>query len=786
MGKRYQLGIDRVPHLRDFVLRRRSVRMSGAVTQVWDTGGTVFNTTSRLKSLIEAVTVENVQPQAVLAAEALGFGIHVRDELLVKAVDALSGHENVRWQNLKLLIGIRSGELHKTIRTSRSLSSFFLFVCACKICFTDAEIGDLALQMILASGVMKRYPIASYQLGDLIKSFSGHAESLAPASMMHALAVKMDQHSPESIQLYRRLNLKELGTLLVRSFELLNDESIDSITLLGGTNGLLLATIFSWLVPGKVSISIDGTMLSDNSSDGQMSTGETKNSKLSLQLKNSFNTGSYTNNWIIREWRKGQPTEFVVEDNEENQSPMFRYIPLSLAKTFLCLLYQPQHREYQEALKLRVESVLGALASALIALLSRSGSLYEPTNCCENLDKSCAVSRLWDVLPERWLEVYDSAITRYGWSVSATVVGQKKALGLLEPAFQEQADRLADHEQVWERVKAIASDFIVSELGEDLSEDDMEREDQIFAIFDPAAYVATNAVATATCDFRSGIQRIAPPSEVRWGSAREFFGSLLSSKGMKIGKFREYSFVKALPGDISFDANDVVICSNGYTAGISALWNSCNTRKRNALAVRVCAGVIERDKFRFDSIREANTHHVCHLSEGDLIQIKLFDGTDYLGLYPESDQDHLRVEHLLGEAGRQLELKSYLIASEKNINPVSWTRSIHGLVIAVHFEQRTGHTERQEKELAQTHAASLSQAFWRSLYKWGCDDIDAKTIMKTSGNEQLRFFSCGVVQSERQPYVPNGCFKIVLRHSASLMSSVLAAENIADSWVVIC
>lgn len=753
----------------------------------------MFNTASRLKSLIEAVTVENVQPQAVLAAEALGFGIHVRDELLVKAVDALSGNENVRWENLKLLIGIRSGELHKTIRTSRSLSSFFLFVCACKVCFTDTDIGDLALQMILASGVIKRYPVASFQLRDLIKSFSGHAESLAPANLMHALAVEMDQHTSEGIRLYPRVNTKELATLLVRCFELLNDDSIDGITLLGRTDGLLLATIFSWLIPGRVDISINGKMLSNNSIDGQMSTCETENSKLSVQLETSFDPGSdrgtHSDNWIIREWRKGQPTDFIVENEEIIQGAVYKYIPLSMTKTFLSQQYYLGHLASKESLKVRVRSVIGSLASALIVLLSRCGSLHERHHLFRGtLDKSYETT-LWDILPERWLEVYDSAITQYGWSVSATIVGQQKALGLLGPVFEKQADRLADHEQVWEKVKVIASEYIISELEFDLSEAPVPRQNEISSIFYAAAYIATNAVATATCDFRSGVQRIVLPSEMRWESAKEFFGSLLSLKGMEIGKFREYCFVNALPGTISFVVNDIVICSDGYTAGIYALWNLCNTRKRNALAVRVCTGVIQRDKFRYDSIREASSRHLFYPRRRKLNNIKLFDGTDYLGLYPESDQDHLRVEHLIGEVGERLELKSYLTASERYKRPVSWLQSIHGLAIAVHDEQTARHNEHQEKELAQTHAATLSQASWRSVHEWGCDYTGRKTILKTSGNEQLRFFSCGIVYIHRLAFNPDHYFHIVVRHSASLISSVSAAEATSeeeDCWAIIC
>ena len=440
-------------------------------------------------------------------------------------------------------------------------------------------------------------------------------------------------------------------------------------------------------------------------------------------------------------------------------------------------------------MRIRAGSVRGGLASAFIVLLSRFSSIYEPENCssCKNLERSCTISQLWDILPEKWLKVYKSAIIQYGWLESATVIGQKKALGLLQPAFRGQAHRITDREQVWARIKTLASEFIIFELGNDFGEEEMEREDEISRIFEPAAYIAVNAVATATCDFHSGVQRIAPPAEVRWGSTKEFFGSLLSSKGMEISKFREYTFTKALPGWIPFDANDVVISSNGYTAGIYALWDFCSTQKRNALAVRVCTGVIQRENFRYDNIREVDRDHpVSRFQEGDLEKIMLFEGTNYLGLYPKPDQDYLRVEHLIAEAGSRLELKSYLTASERYINPVSWTGSIHGLAIAVHFQQTIGLTERQEKELAQTHAATLDQAYWQSVHDWGHEDIGRKTILKTAGSQDLRFFSCGVVHNERRYYEPNDYYKIVLRQHGSLMSSILAAQELSESWTVIC
>ena len=219
------------------------------------------------------------------------------------------------------------------------MSSFFLFVGACKVCFTDAEIGDLAFQMITASGVISRYPVAAFQLRDFITSFSGHAEELAPDNLLHALAVNIAEHSPVGVQLMRRLNKRKLSDLLIRSFELLNDESVESITLLGGTNGLWLATFFSWLIEGNVCVSVDGKMLPHISIDGQISTCDAKSSKLSLQLRKKFGTGSYSDDWIIREWRKVQPTDFVIEEPVKKQNSQCEHMPLIMTIVFLSQLY---------------------------------------------------------------------------------------------------------------------------------------------------------------------------------------------------------------------------------------------------------------------------------------------------------------------------------------------------------------------------------------------------------------------------------------------------------------
>ena len=55
----------------------------------WDIGHTAFKSASDLRSLIQTVSVADVQPQAVLAAESLGFRILVSPDLIDKHINFL-------------------------------------------------------------------------------------------------------------------------------------------------------------------------------------------------------------------------------------------------------------------------------------------------------------------------------------------------------------------------------------------------------------------------------------------------------------------------------------------------------------------------------------------------------------------------------------------------------------------------------------------------------------------------------------------------------------------------
>src|SRR5436190_17569025 len=103
----------------------------GPVVQAqWELGQTTFNTVGQLRDLIRIVSQDNVQPQAVLAAEALGFVLIVSPKRIDQAIEALGGNDSTRIEGMQALIGLSSGGLQRVMRVSTPLLQFFLVLTA--------------------------------------------------------------------------------------------------------------------------------------------------------------------------------------------------------------------------------------------------------------------------------------------------------------------------------------------------------------------------------------------------------------------------------------------------------------------------------------------------------------------------------------------------------------------------------------------------------------------------------------------------------------------------------
>lgn len=119
-----------------------------SVNRQWDVSSTAFTTFDRLRSLISIASQDNVQPQAILAAEALGAFTITSPSAISSAITTLGGNESVRLTQFKLHIGLSSSGVIRTIRESTALLQFFIVATSCKLCYTVEEIGDIMFYMI--------------------------------------------------------------------------------------------------------------------------------------------------------------------------------------------------------------------------------------------------------------------------------------------------------------------------------------------------------------------------------------------------------------------------------------------------------------------------------------------------------------------------------------------------------------------------------------------------------------------------------------------------------------
>jgi hypothetical protein len=167
--------------------------MSGSSQLVpqWDIGATVFKSVNQFRELIKATSQDNVQSQALLAAEALGAGLSVSDELLGKAVDALAGQQNVNLQNMKIVVGLFSGGTASMLRSSTPGLKVFLLITGLKMWHHDDDVGDILYNMAISCGILKAFPASGYQFQQLVSAISGHSLSLIPAQHLHHVGQKI-------------------------------------------------------------------------------------------------------------------------------------------------------------------------------------------------------------------------------------------------------------------------------------------------------------------------------------------------------------------------------------------------------------------------------------------------------------------------------------------------------------------------------------------------------------------------------------------------------------------
>ncbi|KAI9679328.1 MAG: hypothetical protein M1817_005348 [Caeruleum heppii] len=243
-----------------------------SVSKVWELGGSAFNGLDRIHSLIKAATVDDVQPAAVLAAEALGSTLIVSDRLIGRAVDALGGSDSFRLQNVQLQLGLSAGGIAAEIRKSSSATKTFLLITVLKLHLDAEEIGDFLFEMLSKSEQLHMPSVSPRQLTSLVDAVAGHAQKLLASERIPEMilnpfldTVVASGRVGSCSNWFRPLSADE-ALLLSRAFRALHQEDIGHVELEGSHGAIWIYLILRWLCPHDVGVLYDQSFVGGNPS----------------------------------------------------------------------------------------------------------------------------------------------------------------------------------------------------------------------------------------------------------------------------------------------------------------------------------------------------------------------------------------------------------------------------------------------------------------------------------------------------------------------------------------
>ncbi|KAI9802488.1 MAG: hypothetical protein M1825_002873 [Sarcosagium campestre] len=739
--------------------------MNGQVSNVvrqWDVAQTSFNAADRIVRLVEACSKDNVQPQALRAAESLGFGMLVDPRRISDAVTALGGDESIRILDLRITLGLHNGGVVREMRTSTALIQFFLVATACKLSVINDDIASLMFHMMSTAGILSEIPVSPPQLLDLINIFSGHSETIVPVDLMHEIATLMDESFCDECKTsihdsFYQMRIESLAKLLLRVFNLLKDDNIQQVVLKGISNGLLIATLFTWLRPDDTELSCAGrAFMGPNTA------------KLSIVLDGNYDEDEdeygISLPWSLEVWRQTelQIHELIYESLDTELPTQYPNIPLKCAKSFLKARY-PKGNSIDQ---------LGCLVGAIVVFAAKNGHIYHQKACCRKPGLSpCRRARFEDVVGRQWLTRMNTIITEYGWE---------------ESYGQQQSDVVENLQRLWSAddvgfrdrldLAAKLERAVITVLG------GLWDESIIWDVIE----IAGDALSAAIVTFRSGQRRL------RLRARGDFLLSLLSPEGCELSTYMVEAFVTSIGGissDYPSTLSDLVVHRDGLVAAWSMLW-SPNVSQSSALGLSVCVGQLKWDGFPYELLRE---RYCCLTAEAVPWSVVRFNtrGVENSSLSPlHSESRTLSTQ--IAASRRRLELRS----SFQRVSPipslegiadsstvwVSWTKSAIAVALSRHIGPLFLGEEEKRRVLEEISNGVVSKiSCSSSLSDMGLAP-PARRIFRLH-SQQLQFFAAGLQDSET---AYGRCFTLLIQHSVDPLSYIAKAESFGTgTWAVI-
>ena len=270
-----------------------------ALSKQWDIGSSVFNLKDMALGLLRAATVDDVQPAAVLAAEALGSTLIVDPTLIGKAVDALGGGKSYRIENVKLQLGISSGGLASEVRKSTPLIRCFLLMSGLRLHLEAREIGELLYELLAQNGLLAITPVSPAQLTALTEALESNvaillAQENVPVTYFTPLSEHLSSFSDtESAKnAFKPLYQDSAAELLCNAFLALRTEDVQRVDMSGLYSGVWISTLLCWLNPGNVDVFAETQELILGRGSG----------KIAVHLTHPDHCEGNADAWEIQQW----------------------------------------------------------------------------------------------------------------------------------------------------------------------------------------------------------------------------------------------------------------------------------------------------------------------------------------------------------------------------------------------------------------------------------------------------------------------------------------------------
>lgn len=736
------------------------------VNPSFEIGGSGFNTLKALRALIAATSEDDVHTQAVLAVEQLGACFPVAAERIDEAVTALGGQNSVRVENLKASIGISSGGLCKVMRQSTALLQFFVLCAAFKTTLLDDECSTLMFEMLKTSSVLAKLPCSAVQIMRMITQFSGQAEMIAPADMMHEVASAVDEWNPEP-DTFRKMEFKVLAELLLALFEQMRDETVDSIVLTGHENSIWLASSLLWLFGDKACLLI-----------GERAVKGDPKAKLCIQVEPTRSVP-----WNLQVFKASDnPIQFIFEMSAD-ETDSLNQIPLRLLKSFMNQYYWSAFEDAEIRRKAMIAS--GIIAQTLVIAILQRGKLYLKCEGCNDRNR-CNETSLAAIAQNSWLATAERVITSYGWDDDGrTKFDPGLLVAILEGVAKWRGTSRQESGRNFEGAETCVKEPCQAFIDSYFSGEKVEAD----YILDPALFIAADATVTCTAVFENGRRFIKPLDDQILRFADETVVHILSD-GIEVSEFRERAFKQLLPGLDTWHDGDLVVARDGYVAGMNILWLE-SARHSDALSIRVQGGQIKKDQVTYNSIRENPFNSIVFTGP----RVPAFDTVKGLVMPEEGWQHPIKDRSYTFETsasvhGTRIDIKHYMVYTDsfsKSLQrrKASWISSINVLATATHMDLESQLTAKLNEgfNMRMTQQLITEDVCWADPFYSPKVDSGVRTLIRTGGNNMVKIFGAGACYEPREV-----CCHIVIRHRSPLLQCIEKAEsnaNITKSWIVV-